>query len=69
MDKNYIIDRLKQTPYKYAAVAFLRARLNNLDEKRRNLLLADLKKEVYKESNYDIQNPLTELIYHMPIAS
>lgn len=69
MDANYIIDRLKSTLYKYPTVAVLRTRLNNLDEEKREAILTSLKKQIHKESNYDIQEPLEELVYRIPIAS
>lgn len=63
MDSNYIIDRLKSTPYKYTTVNVLRTRLNHLDERMKNEILCSLKKHLHKESNMDIQEPLSKLIY------
>lgn len=69
MDSNYIINRLKSTLYKYPTVAVLRTRLNNLEEEKREAIMTSLKKQIHKESNYDIQEPLQELLYRIPIAS
>lgn len=69
MDSNYIITRLRSTPYKFPTAAILRERLNNLDEYTRYQVTERLKKEVYKERNHDIQQPLEELLFRMPIAS
>ena len=69
MDSNYIINRLKTTPFKYPTVELLRSRLRNLDENARYEILSSLKKEVWKERNIDIHEPLIELVYRMPLAS
>jgi hypothetical protein len=69
MDANYIINRLKSTLFKYPTVDLLRNRLRNLDEKRRNSIVSSLKIELYKHKNSDIQEPLVELLYKMPLAS
>jgi len=69
MDANYIINRLKSTIFKYPTVDLLRNRLRNLDEKRRNSIVSSLKIELYKHKNSDIQEPLVELLYKMPLAS
>lgn len=69
MDANYIINRLKSTLFKYPTVDVLRNRLRNLDEKRRNSIVSSLKIELYKHKNSDIQEPLVELLYKMPLAS
>jgi len=69
MDANYIINRLKSTLFKYPTVDLLRNRLKNLDEKRRNSIVSSLKIELYKHKNSDIQEPLVELLYKMPLAS
>lgn len=69
MDANYIINRLKSTLFKYPTVDVLRNRLKNLDEKRRNSIVSSLKIELYKHKNSDIQEPLVELLYKMPLAS
>jgi hypothetical protein len=69
MDSNYIINRLKATRYKYPTVDVLRTRLQNIDEDQRFQIISNLKKEVMMERNMDIQQPLTELLFRMPIAS
>lgn len=69
MNANYIINRLRSTPYKFPTAAILRDRLNNLDEYTKYQITDILKKEVYKERNHDIQQPLEELLFRMPIAS
>ncbi len=69
MDTNYIISRLKSTPYKYSTVALLRSRLSNLDEEKRHEILSNLKIERHRECNVDINESLEELLYRMPIAS
>jgi len=69
MDSNYIINRLKSTLFKYPTVDVLRNRLRNLDEKKRNSIVSNLKIEMYKHTNSDIQEPLVELLYKMPLAS
>ncbi|GEC73559.1 hypothetical protein SAMN05443543_11213 [Flavobacterium flevense] len=69
MDSNYIINRLKSTLFKYPTVDVLRNRLKNLDEKKRNSIVSNLKIEMYKHTNSDIQEPLVELLYKMPLAS
>lgn len=69
MDTNYIINRLKSTPFKVTTVSFLKTRLNNLEEIKKFQILSDLKKQLKKERNYDIQESLSELVYRLPIAS
>jgi len=69
MDSNYIINRLKSTLYKYPTVDLIRTRLRNLDEDKRYEIVSDLKIELYKHDNSDIQEPLSELLYRMPLAS
>lgn len=69
MNANYIISRLRSTPYKFPTAAILRERMNNLDENTKYRVTEILKKEVYKERNHDIQQPLEELLFRMPIAS
>jgi hypothetical protein len=69
MDTNYIIDRLKSTPFKVTTVSFLKTRLNNLEEGLKFELLSNLKKQINKERNHDIQESLAELVYRLPVAS
>lgn len=69
MDSNYIINRLKGTPYKYPTVDLLRTRLRNLEEGKKNEIVSNLKIEVWKQRNTDIHEPLLELLYKMPLAS
>lgn len=69
MDSHYIIDRLKSTPYKYPTVAILQTRLSNLNEEQKEEILCNLKKQLYRESNMDIQQQLSTLVYRLPIAS
>lgn len=69
MDSNYIVNRLKSTLYKYPTVQLLRTRLNNLDEQKRFEIVSNLKVELYRHRNVDIQEPLAELLYKMPLAS
>lgn len=69
MDSNYIISRLKSTPFKYPTVALLRSRMSNLDEERKYEIVSNLKKQLYMERNVDIQEPLEELLFRSPIAS
>ena len=63
MDSNYIIERLKSTLYKYPTMIILQTRLNNLDEESKNEILISLKKQLYRESNMDIQQQLSTLVY------
>jgi hypothetical protein len=69
MDSNYIINRLKSTPYKYPTVELLRNRLKNLAEDKKFEIFSILRKELWKEKNIDIQEPLIELLYKTPMAS
>lgn len=69
MNSHYIINRLKSTPFKYPTMAILQTRLSNLDEESKGELLSNLKKQLYKESNMDIQQQLSTLVYRLPIAS
>lgn len=69
MDSNYIIERLKSTPFKYPTMVLLQTRLNNLDESKKQQILNSLKQQIYKERNVDIQKQLSELVYRLPIAS
>lgn len=68
MDSDYIIDRLKSTPYKYRTVAILQSRLSNLDENGKYKILYGLKKQLYKECNMDILMPLSTLVHYLSIA-
>jgi len=69
MDSNYIINRLKTTPYKYPTVDLLRSRLKNLEENKKHEIVSRLKIELWRARNVDIHEPLLELIYRMPLAS
>jgi len=69
MDSKYIINRLKTTPYKFPTVDLLRTRLKNLDEIERSEIVSNLKMEVYRHTNVDIQEPLMELLRRPPLAS
>ncbi|WP_293895003.1 hypothetical protein [Flavobacterium sp.] len=69
MDSRYIINRLKSTPYKYPTLAILQSRLSNLDEEKKYEIMSSLKKQLYIESNIDIQQQLSTLVYHLPLAS
>jgi hypothetical protein len=69
MDSNYIINRLKSTPYKYPTVDLLRTRLKNLEENKRHEIVSNLKVEVWKHRNVDIHEPLFELLYRKSSAS
>lgn len=69
MDSDYIIKRLKLTPYKYYTVQLLRMRLSNLDKIHLDWLLLDLKMELYKHNNADIYDQLCEIIYRNPKAA
>lgn len=69
MDSNYIINRLKSTPYKYPTVELLRSRLRNLNESERGEIVSDLKIALWRHHNVDIHEPLIELLYRMPLAS
>lgn len=68
MDSHYIIKRLKSTPYKYPTMAILQSRLSNLDEEKKYEIMESLKKQLYRESNSDIQQQLSTLVYRFPIA-
>ncbi|WP_293895006.1 hypothetical protein [Flavobacterium sp.] len=65
MDSEYIIERIKSTPYKYRTVAILETRLSNLDEQKKHEILISLKKQLYRESNMDILLPLSTLVQQL----
>ena len=69
MDSNYIINRLRATPYKFPTVALLQTRLDNLEEETKCEILLNLKQQLNKTYNLDIQAPLSQLVYRLPIAS
>lgn len=69
MDADYIIYRLRSTPYKFPTVDVLKRRLNNLDEDRKDQILISLKRQLYAERNMDIQLQLNELVYNLQAAS
>lgn len=69
MDSSYIIDRLKSTPYKFPTLVLLQTRLDNLGEETKEEIILSLKKQLYIESNMDIQKLLSQLVYRLPIAS
>ena len=69
MDSDYIINRLKSTPYKYYTVQLLRMRLANLDKLQLDWLFLDLKMELRKHNNAAIYEQLCELIYRNPTAA
>ncbi len=69
MDSNYIVSRLKTSRYKYPTVQVIRERLKNLDETQRREVMAQLKIELWRSRNADIHEPLSELVYRMPMAS
>jgi len=62
MDSNYIINRLKTTPYKFPTVSLIKDRLNNLDATKRHEVVSMLKLELWKARNVDIHEPLQELL-------
>ncbi|UPT71862.1 MAG: hypothetical protein M0D53_06050 [Flavobacterium sp. JAD_PAG50586_2] len=68
MDSDYIIYRLKSTPYKFPTLDLLKRRLNNLDKERKEQILISLKKQLYAERNMDIQQQLNELVYYLPAS-
>lgn len=69
MDSDYIIERLKTAPYRYAALETLRRRLENMAEYMRNQILEKLKKELRKEENSDIYHLLVDLLNRRPLSS
>ena len=69
MDSDYIIDRLKSAPYRYATVETLRRRLSNMADYMRNQILDNLKKEIRKERNSDISHLIADLLYKRPLSS
>lgn len=69
MDSNYIINRLRATPYKFPTVALLQTRLDNLEEETKCEILLNLKQQLNKTYNLDIQALLSQLVYRLPIAS
>ncbi len=69
MDTEYIIERLKTTPYKYATVEILKRRLSNVADYLRVQIVDNLKKELRKEENSDIYYLIKELLYRKPISS
>ena len=69
MDSDYIIERLKSAPYKYATVELLRRRLDNMADYMRNQVIGKLKKELKKEENSDIYYLLADLLLRRPLSS
>ncbi|HEX8561910.1 MAG TPA: hypothetical protein VF676_02915 [Flavobacterium sp.] len=68
MDSQYIISRLKSTPYKFPTAQVLRTRLQNLDEAQRQQVYSSLKIELHKERNLDIYEPLAEVVHRLQVA-
>ncbi|RZJ35317.1 MAG: hypothetical protein EOO51_05385 [Flavobacterium sp.] len=62
MDANYVINRLKSTPYKFPTAEVLRQRLHNLSDPERAQILNSLKAELWKEKNIDIHEPLHDMM-------
>lgn len=69
MDSDYIIERLRTAPYRYAAVESLRRRLENMADYMRNHITDKLKKELRKEENSDIYHLLVDLLHRRPSLS
>ncbi|MGK4569393.1 hypothetical protein [Flavobacterium sp. 3HN19-14] len=69
MDSNYVINRLKNTLYKYPTVELLRTRLKNVDADTRETIVHNLKIELWKHRNADIHEPLFELLHKMPLSA
>ena len=69
MDSNYIINRLKSTPFKYPTVDLLRKRLKNIEEEKRQKIVFNLKIELWKQRNTDIHESLFELLNKMPVSA
>ena len=69
MDSDYIIERLKSAPYKYATVELLRRRLADMADYMRNQVIDKLKKELKKEENSDIYYLLADLLHRRPLSS
>ena len=68
MNSNYIVNRLKGTLYKYHTAQLLKSRLRNLSDLDRNQVVSNLKVELHKQNNYDIQESLFELLNRSPLA-
>ena len=68
MNSNYIVNRLKGTLYKYHTAQLLKSRLKNLSEMDRIEIVSNLKVELHKQNNYDIQESLFELLHRSPLA-
>ncbi len=68
MDSNYIINRLKSTPFKFPTAEVIRKRLENLEEVKRQQVLSNLKIELCRESNIDIYEPLAEVVHRLRAA-
>ncbi|RYG39976.1 MAG: hypothetical protein EOO01_28405 [Chitinophagaceae bacterium] len=69
MESNYVISRLKSTRYKYATAQVLQERIQNMDYFQRMQLLANLKTELWRESNIDIYEPLCLVIQRRKSAA
>ena len=68
MDSNYIINRLKSTPFKFPTAELLRKRLENLEEVKRQQVVSNLKMELCRECNLDIYEPLSEVVHRLRAA-
>ncbi|HEY0045547.1 MAG TPA: hypothetical protein VGB44_02425 [Flavobacterium sp.] len=68
MDSNYIINRLKSTPFKFPTAELLRKRLENLEEAKRQQVVSNLKVELCRECNIDIYEPLSEVVHRLRAA-
>ena len=68
MDADYIIERLKNAPYRYEAVKTLRRKLENLADYMKEQITEKLKKELRKEENSDIYHLLVDLLHQKKIS-
>lgn len=69
MDANYIVNRLKSSPYKNFTVQVLKNRLENLDENQRGAVYSGLKVEVHRHHNFNIHEYLRELLNHKRLVA
>ncbi len=69
MDSDYIIERLRAAPYRYATLQALQRILENMADYMRDQIIEKLKKEIRKEENSDIYHLLADLLHKRPLSS
>jgi hypothetical protein len=62
MDVQHILQKLRQTPYKFTEAAKMRDIIKNMPEDQRDSIVQTLRNEASKDFNFDISAVLREIV-------